>query len=190
MRTEPTRLAWCAGFIDGEGYIGLTRAKDKKHNRYWHRIQLDVANTQRASIEYIHDTFGGTVLRRENGFRGVWNVRYFGERACEILRALMPYLIIKRKQAELVLEFQATIGPIFGRGSSNSKVMLSEDIYRQREALWAALVMLNGGRALRAERLNERGPLETMEHAIVQSASNNEDAEVAEMTTRQLKVVG
>ena len=189
MMIGQERIIWCACFFESEGYIGLTRAKDKKTGRYWHRIQLDVANTQKAGPEFVRDTFGGHVLHRENGFKGIYNIRYFGEKACEIIRAIMPYLVMKRKQAELVLEFQATIGPLFGRQASTTKRILSPEIYAQREALWAALVVLNGGRALRADRLSEEAPRKEGD-AIVESAPNTEGAEVAEMTTRQLKIVG
>ena len=68
--------------------------------------------------------------------------------------------------------------------------MISDEIYARRVAIHAELRELNKNRVQR-DRLNIEAPTAKAEGgAIVGAASNDEDAEVAEMTTRQLKIVG
>ena len=177
---ELTKIAWAAGFMDGEGYIGITRCLDRRTGRLYYRVQVDVGQVHREPIALFQELFGGTIGHRTNKKQGCWNWRKFGKEACNVIRILLPYLVVKRRQAELVLEYDMTVMEKNGHG--NWKTLPAEIIERRR-AIWAACVELNGGRALQADRLSEEA-LAMQGGATVGTASKEEDAEVAEMPTR------
>ena len=177
---ELTKIAWAAGFMDGEGYIGITRCLDRRTGRLYYRVQVDVGQVHREPIALFQELFGGTIGHRTNKKQGCWNWRKFGKEACEVIRILLPYLVVKRRQAELVLEYD-TIA-MTRDGYRRWKTVPAEIIERRR-AIWAACVELNGGRALQADRLSEEA-LAMQGGATVGTASKEEDAEVAEMPTR------
>lgn len=56
---ELTKIAWAAGFIDGEGYVGLTRAKYKDH--YIYRAQINVGQVSVVPLLELQFILGGTL---------------------------------------------------------------------------------------------------------------------------------
>src|SRR3990172_5062751 len=105
LAIEPIQLAWAGGFIDGEGYVGVTRNFNKVHRRIYYRIMLDAAQIHLEPVARLQKMFGGRINFRENDHKGIWQWRVFGESARTALRLLLPYLVVKRRQAELVMDF-------------------------------------------------------------------------------------
>jgi len=110
---EPSLTDWAylAGIIDGEGSIGLHR--DGRHNRMMPGPRLSIVNTDRKFFDWFIAKFA---LRTRNlpfrqtkshlGKRPVYRFKTCSR--SEILRLLsgtLPFLIIKREQAESLLEF-------------------------------------------------------------------------------------
>ena len=106
------RIAYLAGFFDGEGCITIQRRRNGK-GRSYHYLEVQVTNTDRFSLELYRFTFGGNINplrdRRSPDHPG-WLPRYIwqleGKEAGECLRTLLPYLGLKRPQAEVGIEFQ------------------------------------------------------------------------------------
>lgn len=94
-------IAYCAGVIDSDGYIGVKR----NPNSYAARAM--VKQVEPAAIDLLHETFGGyRSTAPPSAERGrpllTWEVHSASAgRACE---ALLPYLRIKRAQAENAIE--------------------------------------------------------------------------------------
>lgn len=120
-----TAWAWLAGFIDGEGAIGIHRASDKRKGPNYHsfRATLQIVNTNRLALVQTLDimelsSLNIAALRRDST---KWspafhiNIRELHSLA-RILPQLMPYLIIKQHQAELTLEFVRSRLAQNGRG--------------------------------------------------------------------------
>lgn len=188
MIDRALQIAWCAGFIDGEGFIGLTRNFDKVRGYYNYRIQVDAAQVHEAPIRHLATVFGiGKVGFRENGKRGIWNWRIMGTAAIPVLMELLPYLRVKDQQARLVIEFETATKHESGTGKWKP---VPEAVQRRRAALWAACCELNGGRALQADRLSEEGPTgNAEERAIVRSHGNSNHESAAEMTAPKLRAI-
>jgi len=99
-----TDLAYLAGIIDGEGCISVS--ENPRNGRKYYRLILDVTNTNDILMQWLEDTFGGIVrtnyARAENrsNLHG-WTVS--GKQCQELLAMVLPYLIIKKAQAELAL---------------------------------------------------------------------------------------
>lgn len=102
-RTED--LAYLAGFADGEGSITIFQYRGRD------QLRFDVYNTQREVLDWIADTFGGCVHEVGRSREG-WKQEYVWapgpQLAATILEACLPYLKVKRKQAELFISHAAT----------------------------------------------------------------------------------
>ena len=96
--------AWVAGFVDGEGTIGLDSSRGIPH------AYFAIANTNRKSLEYVREVFGygciAPVKRPNPTHKDGWCYRVNAALWVEaVVRRIKPYLRIKNCQAGLVLEY-------------------------------------------------------------------------------------
>jgi hypothetical protein len=96
--SSPTELAWAAGFLDGDGHIGL-------------RSGLDVEWVQRllTPLTEIERLFGPSNSRYQFGPsarqpRPLWQMHYTGARGYNLLQQLLPFLVVKQIEAELAIQ--------------------------------------------------------------------------------------
>jgi hypothetical protein len=97
--------AYLAGFFDGEGSISIIRRKP-----HGHVLHVDVGQIDRRPLELLRSRFGGSIqLQRRHSFgrRDLWYWKTGSQNAVPFLEAMLPYLIVKREQAELALRFQS-----------------------------------------------------------------------------------
>lgn len=99
---KSTDLAYLAGIIDGEGTITLT-----KNNRSdaFRRIDVSVANTDRALIDWLKAEFGGKVrtrASRKSHWKTGYEWRVGADQALRLLKRIRRYLRIKRPRADLI----------------------------------------------------------------------------------------
>ena len=102
------QLAWLARFIDGEGSIGVYTTKGSSIGGKTN-LRLTVCNTCVPIIDFIHQITGvGSVdyvaaksVKWSN--TACWRVRGMFELR-DLLTKLLPYLLVKKDQAILVLE--------------------------------------------------------------------------------------
>ena len=103
-----TTLAYLAGFIDGEGYIGIRKGKRKGCVNLVYWCEMRAVNTRIAPLELLRATFDGMIyLRRgrKHNWKDQWHWVAPLSTIQTILTALLPYLIIKKEDAELLLRF-------------------------------------------------------------------------------------
>ena len=96
-------IAWLAGLFDGEGNIAWPR-KDNIH-----AVRVSIANTCIPLLDRCLEVTGtGAIVgsRNKNNpkHRPVWNWACYGDNARELLRVLLPWLIVKKQNALIVLE--------------------------------------------------------------------------------------
>ena len=98
-------IGWLAGFIDGEGTLQLSLARHKPHKAAYLRPNVVVVNNSREAAEKVQRLMGGHMSEHRPG---TWAVRVTGiARVGKLLDALMPHLTVKRRRAELLLEYRA-----------------------------------------------------------------------------------
>lgn len=98
-----------AGIVDGEGCISACYYKPKKHSM----VIFTVTNTNLSLIKDIIKTYGGwyTISNRKSSY---------GKKTCynwspntynmgPILKKILPYLRVKRKQAKLAIKLRTCI---------------------------------------------------------------------------------
>lgn len=112
LTLTPTDLAWVAGIIDGEGYIGVNKKYYKIDNRpetISYVLRVCVKMTDKKTIEYIHELFNvGTITTSKNptgNRRPTYGWVCSARKAKIILQRILPYLITKRERAKLAIEF-------------------------------------------------------------------------------------
>src|ERR1035437_2085854 len=100
-------ISYLAGFMDGEGTITLKRIKRK--GLVYHQPYISCAQVIKGikALDLLKDTFGGSFYTyRQKGMRSdtvQWVVA--SQKALECAKQLLPYLILKKKQAELLISF-------------------------------------------------------------------------------------
>lgn len=108
--------AYIAGIIDGEGTltIGVNKARSWKSPHY--QVEIIVTMSSQETINALHRFQpGGKGGQYKNHPR--WKEQYrwtlSGKTALKILKQVLPYLICKRRHAELLIEMQESkINPI------------------------------------------------------------------------------
>lgn len=105
-------LAYIAGLIDGEAYIGIKKTQAYKCQGrqtcgYHARIQIRMVNE--AAIRFISETLGGWYfaekLAKENR-RRLYCFQASDQKAENILVALLPYLKVKLESAATVIAYR------------------------------------------------------------------------------------
>ena len=92
--------AWCAGFFDGEGCISLQKGTRKKNVHYVVGVSISQRTTE--SLEAIQAVFGGRILQLKTG---VYVLYFRYEESQNFITAIRPYLIVKKSQADFLLEY-------------------------------------------------------------------------------------
>jgi hypothetical protein len=111
-------LAYAAGIVDGEGTIGVTEVSpshepgDRKRRRKSpsFRAYIGVVMCDPEIPTLMAELFGGTVHTypaRKVGHSPQTHWRIAGERAASACESLLPYLRLKRPQAQLVIDFMS-----------------------------------------------------------------------------------
>jgi hypothetical protein len=100
------KLAYLAGFIDGEGSIMYTRnGFDYRRNRYYYRVILRVCNNEPQVIDWVLDNFPSKwfIEKRHHGGNtdDSYVISLHGANAVNLIEKVFPYLISKRPQARL-----------------------------------------------------------------------------------------
>jgi len=94
-----TFWAWLAGFIDGDGHLGIYPAG----------ATLEIVNVDTETLKWIHDTlgFGYYSPLQTNGGRQrqPWKWGCYGNGLRVVLPRIIPYLRVKHERAVLLLEY-------------------------------------------------------------------------------------
>jgi len=148
--------------MDGEGTITIKRvryARDKE--RLYYQPYISCAQTIRGkvAIDKLQQLFGGYLYRYQEK-RGdrlptyTWAVASRDAQKCA--HDLLPYLVLKVKQAKLLIEFYR----LMTMKKKAYRLARTED--RKRERLFLQMRKLNVKGKLRLERLNEKDPVRGM----------------------------
>lgn len=106
-------IIYAAGIFDGEGHISVSKAtrKRKDGSEYpQHWLIIAISNTNLELMEWFIDKFGGSYRKdREGSIRTCWCWRLSCLKALKFLDLVSPYLIVKKNQVKLGMDFQKKI---------------------------------------------------------------------------------
>ena len=137
------QLAYFAGIMDGEGTISMSDKRRKKisekglrkRNNYIYRARINfsttvtVCNTDPRIIQWLVNVFGGSVSyskRQEEHWKQKITWIMPTSKIVEIISQTLPYFVLKREQAILIIEARKTI-------HCNPKgLQISDEVYNRR----------------------------------------------------------
>ena len=120
-----TQIAYVAGIFDGEGCIFIHEKNPRKRGKSTNfELEIYVVNTNMPMLQFVQRVCGGNIsknglrihLRDGRLGRQSWRWAAQSRKAADLLRQLLPYLIVKYDQAVLALQFAETKVNRQGRG--------------------------------------------------------------------------
>jgi len=155
---QETQKAYWAGMLDGEGSIIISKAGNK--NPKWHpshflRVMIGQSNKEFVTLAQKEFECGSITERimKERVINGVtttkrsviWYWHTTTNNAEKVLKLLLPHLKLKKKQAEIALEFQQYKRKTTPRGRvENGKyASLTDEAFKTREAFKQQISALN-----------------------------------------------
>lgn len=157
---------YIAGFIDGEGYLGIIKKSTNRTSRgYYYCPVIKIAQVTKNDLvlknikEFIgygnfsfdkkNVTSSNSAQKSALEFRGM-------KRVFPIVEKLYPYLIVKQKQAGILLEFQKLENPM-KYGKTDLGKNERDRIDKQRESLYNQIRSLNARGLVETKRRNPKG---------------------------------
>lgn len=141
-------LAYAAGIMDGEGYIGITvleKDKRRKQTSPCFQLVVSVGMTDPQVVNWLSDTFGGNAYSyppRKSNTRGVFHWRLAGKNAAGFCSLIRGSLKIKQKQADVAIRYYADPRMNHGRHGGRG-VSISPDEITLRRVYKAEIQALN-----------------------------------------------
>lgn len=110
---KKTDIAYIAGLVDGEGYIGIKKDRGYKCQErttpgFHARIQIRMVDED--AIKFISESLGGWYYKEKPNCaqgRPLYCYQATDKRAEEIIKTIAPYLKIKKNVADAVIQFRA-----------------------------------------------------------------------------------
>jgi hypothetical protein len=146
-------VEYLAGFVDGEGYLGLSRIPRRNGSREY-CLRLCVYNSNLPALKEIQRTWGGTLSapgRRHPSWKPAYALIWTNAAAARVIRKVEPFLISKSRQAHALLAFDERIQTqrkrLRSRDRAGRLLPMTKREARAREAVY-----------LRLKWMNRRGP--------------------------------
>lgn len=130
------KLAYAAGFFDGEGYVTVQIRGGQYKGHY---IRIGVNHVHPIPLYEMQRLFGGTV-RKQNPAKVKGNRKQRHEwsiscnKAAAALSQMLPYMLYKNKVSELALSIQSTMG---------TTIKVSDEIVAYRQSLKEEIQRIN-----------------------------------------------
>ncbi len=133
--SEQELIAYLAGLFDAEGSIIVEKKKPANSNKsVRYGVVVSMGNTRPELVQVARDRYGGSVVGpvyQKEGQRPFYLWRLSGKSACEFLRDIEPYLIVKRDRLPLVHELQDRIENYHHKPLGEDEIQTREEIYRR-----------------------------------------------------------
>ena len=141
--------AYIAGFLDADGCIIIDRQKRTNRNGkphgnypYYYVPRICIANRHIGVLNFINESWGnsGSLTKRNLNAKNpnwsdAWQLRFSSKPSYKYLKEVLPYLRMKQRQAELVIEMGALkagtikVGPQYSTKDYESKSERYDEIY-------------------------------------------------------------
>jgi len=110
------QIAYLAGIIDGEGtlFIGNYGNKDKLRGTGFFQTIIAITTADKCLVDWLYNNFGGwkseyTPKQRAINCKGpVHSWKCTGDRLTHLCELMIPYLVIKKEQAIILLKMRST----------------------------------------------------------------------------------
>jgi|MudIll2142460700_1097286.scaffolds.fasta_scaffold01876_4 hypothetical protein len=110
---DHTDLAYLSGLFDGEGCISIIKGKNYTHDKKVcpsprYRLRIQLTNTNKEVMDWLASI--GWYVRERKDLKKHWKRCWIGAQhdtsAVKWLKILLPYLKVKKDEAQLAMKFQ------------------------------------------------------------------------------------
>lgn len=131
---RPIDVAYMAGIVDGEGCFFLCKLPKRSGDGYateHYRGLLKIDNTDIRLLDWIDVTFSGTSSARCRSTssrkfeRTVFTWTATGDRLLDLCEQILPYLVIKKEQCEIMIKFRNTYTTQLGSNKLSAEAITS-----------------------------------------------------------------
>lgn len=106
-------LSYIAGFVDGEGCITIIKTEARREQKTpEYKPYVHIANTDKKVLELIQKEIGGRLNKvtskqhtKNNQWKQSYCLTWSNQKAFKVCKQLHKYLVTKRKDAEIVMEY-------------------------------------------------------------------------------------
>jgi hypothetical protein len=144
IRKEYTvsQLAYMAGIMDGEGtfYIGNYSGNRKNGDKHFQTIII-ISCIDECLINWLYNTFGGSKSKytpnqmAKNCRRQVYKWYAQSNRMLHICEEILPYLVIKKRQCEIMIEIRKTYNDLHNIKGRQRVQNLPKEVLELRQSL-------------------------------------------------------
>lgn len=138
---ELVDTVWLACAIDGEGNVGLTNSKGSSFSNHYAPV-IKITNTKKEFVEKASEIMKINLSYIMRSYKDGWKELYATvtgkqSKVKAVLIEVLPFLIIKREQAKLVLEWiQIRENSYLGKGiRGGSRSERETEIYNELKEL-------------------------------------------------------
>jgi hypothetical protein len=130
-----------AGLFDGEGWFSIARNNGLRNGgrrEYQYQCCAALVVRQREVIEILVERYGGRISRKKPAkanHNEAWQWTASGNAAMDFAIAMNDKLLIKHKQAALIVMFQSAKNAWGPKGLSDEQYMLYGDFYSRMKEL-------------------------------------------------------
>jgi hypothetical protein len=139
-------VEYLAGFFDGEGCIGIRKPSLHGVRSDLYALWIGVSNTDPRPLQYFVKAFGGSVRGPYHGKRNhkpIYQWKVCSRQAENSLRAMLPYLIVKKDRAEIGIAHRELFkgnnilrhGPNADKEKRNFVLAMRASMYQQMHKL-------------------------------------------------------
>jgi hypothetical protein len=145
------QLAYMAGIMDGEGtfYIGNYSGNRKNGDKHYQTV-IAICSTDQCLIDWLFNTFGGSIRQytpnqmAKNARKQVYRWQATSNRLFHICEEILPYLVIKKRQCEIMIEIRKTYNDLHNIKGRQHVQNLPKGILELRQTLMNELRILHG----------------------------------------------
>lgn len=144
---DKKKLAYFAGFFDGEGSVSIAKLPNNTcTGKPQHYLYIQICNEVKAPLDEIKKYLNGSVYsyKAESG-KTMWRWCGAANVAEKFLREIQPYSIVKKNEIKLALEFNK-------KNQNHPGKLLSENVIRTRDLYKLKLEQMHKNRGA----LNEK----------------------------------
>lgn len=126
--------SYAAGLFDGEGYVDIYKATTSKASKSpSFMLRVIISQKDGKVMNWLKDSFGGYVTKevRPTSYIYRWDIR--SKSAHDFLLKILPYLVIKKEQAEIAILFEKEKGKYLEtlKGKQGFRTLTEEEINRR-----------------------------------------------------------
>lgn len=142
-------LSYIAGVVDGEGCLMVGKYKRSGNKGLAYRGYFMIANTYVPLLTHIKSIMGGKIIEQGKN-NGCYTLTFTTSEIRKWLPQLIGFLIVKKKQAEVLLDF-------LEKQSSNASAPVSDNLNEFYETCYTKLKKLKKERFFYKEKLVSMG---------------------------------